>query len=387
MQLCHATRWSAIGCLVVGSLIPQSVDACTGFVFAKGDRVFAGNNEDYWNTNTRMWFVPAEGATHGRVYFGFDNGFPQGGMNDQGLFFDGFATAPNKIENSLEKPNFSGLLIDEAMSKCANVQEVIELFEKYNLASLEKAMLFFADRTGDAVIVEGDEFLRKNGPFQVVTNFYQSKVASGPKPCERYNIAHGMLSAAEEPSVELCRRILAATHAEGKAVTLYSNVYDLTKGLVYLYHFHNFENVVVINLEEELSKGAHRVDISSLFPRTYAAEHFRQLQRQEVERKKEKRRLTAGVPRSTLDEYVGRYKLLIEPVGERIVQFDRETDKLFGSTAESHRFELVPESTTSFFYISENGEVTIRFQRDAEGNVSSIVCEQDGKTYTGRRIE
>jgi hypothetical protein len=42
-------------------------------------------------------------------------------------------------------------------------------------------------------------------------------------------------------------------------------------GLIYLYHFHNYENVVVINLEEELKKGKHTIEISSLFPDTYTA--------------------------------------------------------------------------------------------------------------------
>ena len=46
---------------------------------------------------------------------------------------------------------------------------------------------------------------------------------------------------------------------------------DVNRGLIYLYHFHNYENVVVINLEEELKKGKHTIDIPSLFPDTDAA--------------------------------------------------------------------------------------------------------------------
>ena len=50
-----------------------------------------GNNEDYKIPYTRVWFVPPENGKYGRVYFGYDNWSPQGGMNDQGLFFDFFA--------------------------------------------------------------------------------------------------------------------------------------------------------------------------------------------------------------------------------------------------------------------------------------------------------
>jgi hypothetical protein len=387
MRFWYWIWWSAVASILVICLAARTVEACTGFVLAKGNRVLAGNNEDYWNTNTRMWFVPAEEGTYGRVYFGFDNGFPQGGMNDQGLFFDGFATAAKKVTKSLDKPRFQGLLLDEAMSKCGTVQDVVELFQKYNLAWLNKAMLFFADRTGDSVIIEGDEFVRKSGAFQVVTNFYQSQITSGPKPCERYEIAHRMLSDAEEPSIALCRQVLAATHAEGKAVTLYSNVYDLTKGVVYLYHFHNFENVVVIDVAKELEKGAHEVDIASLFPKTFAAEQFRRKQLQEADRRKASRKLAQPVANATLDEYVGRYKIALESVGERILEFERDGEKLFGKTTEDYRFELLPESITSFFHISPNGEITIRFARNPDGNVSKIICEQGGRTYTGSRID
>ena len=50
-----------------------------------------------------------------------------------------------------------------------------------------------------------------------------------------------------------------------RAATQYSNVYDLKKGLVFLYHFHNFEEVVCIDLKKELEKGAHEIDLPSLF--------------------------------------------------------------------------------------------------------------------------
>ena len=42
------------------------------------------------------------------------------------------------------------------------------LFARHDLRFLENAMLMFADRSGDSVIIEGDEFLRKEGRFQVV---------------------------------------------------------------------------------------------------------------------------------------------------------------------------------------------------------------------------
>jgi len=51
-------------------------------MMSDGQRVLVGNNEDYNIPHTRVWFIPAENGHYGRVYFGYDNWSPQGGMND-----------------------------------------------------------------------------------------------------------------------------------------------------------------------------------------------------------------------------------------------------------------------------------------------------------------
>ena len=71
-------------------------EACTMIMVAKKGVLLAGNNEDWKNPKTYVWFVPASEKAYGRVCFGFDRGFgyAQGGMNDQGLFIDGNALSP-----------------------------------------------------------------------------------------------------------------------------------------------------------------------------------------------------------------------------------------------------------------------------------------------------
>ncbi|MBC8357344.1 MAG: site-specific integrase [Candidatus Aminicenantes bacterium] len=64
-----------------------------------------------------------------------------------------------------------------------------------------------------------------------------------------------------------CNNVLfSATHAEGNYPTTYSNIYDLKNGEVYVYNFHNFEDVVKLNLKEELKKGKRIQKVSFLFP-------------------------------------------------------------------------------------------------------------------------
>lgn len=259
---------------------------CTAFCVAGNGRVLVGNNEDLVDPHTRIWFFPAEKGEYGRLYVGFDHAWPQGGMNDRGLLFDGFGVAPVQLSPSGKPllqpltdrvPNspFPGGALDRFLAECASVEDVIGLFGKYEFPWADRSVLMAADASGDAAIFDGREILRKKGRFLVQTNFRQSLSQTGEPPCERFQIATRMLEdAGENVTVDLCRRVLAATHKEADHPTQYSNIYDLKRRVMLLYHFHNYENVVEIDLARELRKGAHSVSIPSLFPRTYAAERW-----------------------------------------------------------------------------------------------------------------
>jgi hypothetical protein len=121
--------------------------ACTMCTMSGGDTVLVGNNEDWRDPDTYVWFLPPESDFFGRLYFGFGNRFPQGGMNDQGLCFDGFATPYLAVTQSVNLPVYPGNLIDKAMRECSTVDEVVETFSRYNLEGLERAQLMFVDKT------------------------------------------------------------------------------------------------------------------------------------------------------------------------------------------------------------------------------------------------
>jgi penicillin V acylase-like amidase (Ntn superfamily) len=250
--------------------------SCTMFKLTINGKTLVGNNEDWKNPNTKIRFVIPEDGKYGVVYFSFDNLSPQGGMNDQGLVFDYMATQPLEVKNSVQKKRFRGDLMQKVMRECATVKEALQLLDKYNLQYFRKFQVMIVDKSGDSAIIEGDVIQRGKGNFQVCTNFYLSQLKKGEDiPCDRYKIATNLLSK-NELTVDAFRNILSAVHQEGDwGGTLYSNIYDVNRGLVYLYHFHNYENVVVINLEEEFKKGNHTVDLPSLFPDTFAANQFR----------------------------------------------------------------------------------------------------------------
>jgi hypothetical protein len=140
---------------------------------------------------------------------------------------------------------------------------------------MSRFQVLLADAAGDAAIVEGAAVIRKEGPFLVVTNFRRSEDSFDRTLCPRYRIARDMLNG--RPSIDRAhvRRILAATHSEGGFATLYSNIYDLRARRVYLYHFHNFEDEVVIDLAADLKRCSGARDIYTLFGPNHAAAQFR----------------------------------------------------------------------------------------------------------------
>jgi hypothetical protein len=268
------------------------------------------------------------------------------------------------------------------MAECATVEEVINIFDRYNLQFMEKFMLMFADKTGASAIIEGDVVIRKKGRYQVITNFYQSEVKDRNYPCERYKIAIEMLKKNSGISVKLFRQILAAVHAEGEYVnTLYSNIYDLKKGLVYLYHFHDFANEVVIDLNEELKKGKHTYDLPSLFPRTYHAESFLSVY------KKRKEMPVVDVDSKIFDKYIGIYEMPSNMVPNTAIAITKRGDKLYGFYPEMPLHELLPQSKNHFVTISDNGEIKLTFKEGKAGEVTEIFVESDRFKFSAQKIK
>jgi hypothetical protein len=203
------------------------------------------------------------------VYFGtFDPAgnaeSREGGMNDQGLFIDGFAV-PRLVPSPADGTHVKDLsfdFVDRALAECATVGEVEALARRHRIR-LYSAQWMFGDRNGDSIIIEGKSIVRGNGRFQVCTNFRQSELAGRPPICPRYRTAVDMLSRTETPTVASCREILRAASGSN---TQYSYVLDLNARRIHYYHFHDFSREIVFDLESELAKGRHSIDTVPLFP-------------------------------------------------------------------------------------------------------------------------
>ena len=241
---------------------------CTIFYVVKDNKVLAGNNEDWRDPYSKMWFYPPEGDKHGWIKFGWGSGFPQGGMNDRGLFWDASAGAYLEMPLSeATKEKYPGPLMQKVIEECANIEEALEVFENYYCEDQYKAQYLVGDSTGNSIIVEGDNIIPGHDDYQVLTNFYQSHPELGGHPCWRYETAVDMLSSSYELTTYFIGSILEATHQEGKYPTQYSNIYDLKNCEVYLFYYHNYEEFIKIDLIKELNKGYRSFDIPGLFSR------------------------------------------------------------------------------------------------------------------------
>lgn len=242
---------------------------CTIVMVAKGQWILVGNNEDWKNPKTKMWFIPAENGEYGRVCFGFDDMFAQGGMNDQGLFIDANALGSTGWKAAEGKPSFRGEIMDRILATCATVEDAIAFFEEYNVPSLRRARFPIADKTGASMVVEWAEgkvqYVKKTETYQIATNFVITNIKNEDYPCRRYKTARKMFEEEEKISIDLIRDILSATHAEGGYPTQYSNIFDLKTGDVYIYYLHDFDKVKKINLQTELEKGRKSYDLPEFF--------------------------------------------------------------------------------------------------------------------------
>ncbi len=261
--------------VIIGIILNGSAAlGCTGFTFANDDLVLAGNNEDYTlDCKPKVTIYPPENEEYGRIVFS-NKPYPYvdmpyvefGGMNEEGLFFDSFSHPYLKITNPESKPAYNGWYIPKCLKSCSTVEEALEEFGQWVHPYLEINQILIVDRFGDSAIIEGDEIIRKTGDFQVCTNFLQSHPELGGYPCWRYDTAVDMLDNMNDFSIDYFRNICDSTHSEGiYGYTIYSNVYDLKNGVVYLYYIHDFSKVKIFDLSLEIEKGFNSYFMSDLF--------------------------------------------------------------------------------------------------------------------------
>ncbi len=225
------------------------------------------------------------------------------------------------------------------------------------------------------------------------TNFRQSTTPLDEITCTRFKIATEMLKSNDEVSVPHFRRVLSAVHQEAGSKTVYSNIYDLSRKLVYLYHFHDFEHVVEIDLAADLESGSRSIYLPDLFPKKHSFEEYVSLVRFGENRNEILEKLRAdgtiipGHPK-TWQRYVGHYQTgghsgasgEVLQAGDRMFWFVTE------GRPERPWLELYPTGAARFLGLHAQGNAIYTFEEDASGRVTGLSVDVAGFTVPFDRV-
>lgn len=233
-------------------------------------KTFVGNNEDYWNSNTRIWFEKGKAGEYGSMYVGYDNMYPQGGMNEAGLVFDGFSTDPYIPRRKSNKPIFQADMGKTIMQTCKDVDEVSNFLNNYDLSSLSRGMLLYVDKSGNYLIVESDTIIKGSDDNYLLSNFCPSRTPDlDAVKIPFYQKGRKMLEAKTDTSLTYLQSLSDTLHQrwpDNAAGTLYTTIYDLNEGTVNLYFYHDYNFSVKFKLIDELNKGDTILVVPSMFP-------------------------------------------------------------------------------------------------------------------------
>ena len=215
---------------------------------------------------------------------GFDDLGPQGGINEKGLAFDGNALPYIPIKTYPGRLQPSEAIVNKIiMHRCATVEEAIAMARSYDWGTIYSGKFagqyLLSDATGDACVLgfgaDGELAVTrkpKGDGFIVSTNFNRVYPENRyyTYPCERYETASRMLEKLVKESdltVESLAAVLNAVHQEGlRSPTLYSNIFDLKKGIAYFYDRHRYDRVAKIDVAETIKSKQPPKRIKDLFP-------------------------------------------------------------------------------------------------------------------------
>lgn len=248
--------------------------ACSTYKVTLGDKTMFGFNYDNWTTNPKIWF---ETNKYGSVFTGanyFDGMLsPASGMNEYGLCFGTLATATPDKEKSYEgklKIESRAQFLKQILHSCKTVDEVKVMLEKYDRTMFAKDVFFYVDKNGNYLIVEPFEMIMASENKYVLGNFCPSTITDyNTIKQERYINGSLFLKNKIDTSLQFCTSLSDTMHVCREKIgdgTLLTSILDLKSGIINLYFYHDYNNVVQFNLKEELAKGDHMMEIPSLFP-------------------------------------------------------------------------------------------------------------------------
>ena len=246
--------------------------ACSMCKVTINGRTYLGNNEDSWRIGSRVWFENKTFGNFGAVYVGYGDNFPQGGMNEARLAFDGLTIYPKSLnlDPSKTTETNSNKFIREIMQNCTTVEDVRNYAIKFN-RPFNGGVVLFADKFGKYLVMEPDTMTIGNDAKYIIANFCPTTTSDKQKlNFERYKRGNDfLLNHTNDTSSNYCLALVDTMHESRNKIddgTMYSFIADLEEGNFSLYFYHDFKHNREFNLKTELAKGNHSFEMLDIFP-------------------------------------------------------------------------------------------------------------------------
>lgn len=255
--------------LAVIMISSGNIFACSIFSALQDGANFFASNEDFYFKDPVVCIEPGNKKNYSYIVFGWESyypSYPQGGVNEKGVCLD-WATVPSqKFIDDPTKKQLDEDIFMKILKNCANVSEAIDLISKYNCSHFAEEHLLIADREGNSVVVEwnGSEvvFIKREGNYQVITNFNISNPKLGWYPCNRFDKINDNFKSNKAPiTFDFLKDTLNDTHQEGEYPTIYSYIVNTKDMTITIYFQHNYDKRYILKFNDVLKKGRQKIKL------------------------------------------------------------------------------------------------------------------------------
>lgn len=249
--------------------------ACTIVSGVDSDEVtWAGNNEDmFFHFDTSIEVLPRSEGRIGAFVVTYNDGFPQGGVNEKGLFFDFNALPQVGIERYRDWDGKSDIPeglnpIFDMIQRFDNVPDALNYLDQYRWEPMLAAQMHIADARGNLAVFAGDGICWKKR-YQVSTNFrvctgsVEQKLEDNPVGRWRYPIADTTLKSGV--TFDSIKATLKNTAQPKMVSTIYSFITNLDTTDTHFYYGADFDNAYTFNVSELVNKGKAKYLMRDIF--------------------------------------------------------------------------------------------------------------------------
>ncbi len=157
---------------------------------------------------------------------------------------------------------------------------------------------------------------------------------------------------------------------------------------MYVYHFHNFENVVVLKIRDELAKGKVVYNLPDLFPETHAYESFSWQAGHNLQQRKDAK-LFKDFDATTYGVFCGKYLIMSpEVMLNQVITITAGKDCLKLQLNNDYPYEIFPSSLDNFILMSYwDMELSCNFPPDPSEKRKTFTMEGTGFSLSAKRIE